>query len=214
MISYKNYIKRFFEIERECGHENYLCEILIPFLRACCPEGVKIVPVFDDRKTGPKTDNITELKRRFDFICAKKKTGKYVVPDYIFVDEEYSFFTPRQPYLMVEAKWPRFLKDGKCYLNLTKRIKEFETELKPEIEAFNIGAVLFTDGITWMILALKDGCIIEKEGYKTKRLFKLSEDETYYRTNYYETVTDDGVFEEIKQKIKELLLKKRMSKKV
>lgn len=42
-------------------------------------------------ETGQKTDNETHALRRMKTICTIKEDGNYVVADYIFVPEDYSF---------------------------------------------------------------------------------------------------------------------------
>lgn len=70
-ISFDYFMNRLFEIINDCNHENYLGEVIIPFLRSCCIEETKIVPVYDDQASGPKTDNETEIKKRMKTICVK-----------------------------------------------------------------------------------------------------------------------------------------------
>lgn len=53
-ISFDYFMNRLFEIINDCNHENYLGEVIIPFLRSCCIEDTKIVPVYDDRASGLK----------------------------------------------------------------------------------------------------------------------------------------------------------------
>lgn len=38
-ISFDYFMNRLFEIINDCNHENYLGEVIIPFLRSCCIEG-------------------------------------------------------------------------------------------------------------------------------------------------------------------------------
>ena len=128
-------MNRLFEIINDCNHENYLGEVIIPFLRSCCIEETKIVPVYDDRASGPKTDNETEIKKRMKTICAPKEDGGYAVPDYIFVPKEYSFGNPKTPYLMVETKKPILWKNGIYYVDLKNQIAlayEGESQLLDE----------------------------------------------------------------------------------
>lgn len=180
-ISFDYYINRLFEIIYECNHENYLGEVIIPLLRSCCIEGTKIVPVYDDRASGPKTDNETEIKKRMKTICAPKENGEYAVPDYIFVPKEYSFWNPMKPYLMVETKKPTLLKDGIYYRDLGDQLLENKQQLEAEIKAFGRGHVIFTDGITWMFLKIENDKIIESKAYKTIRLVNLHD--PYYKAN-------------------------------
>ena len=180
-ITFDEFISRLFELRAECNHEHYLCEIFIPFLKSCSIDGVKIVPVFDDRATGPKTEATTPTKERMATICAKKDDGNYVVPDYIYVPLEYSFNNPMNPYLMVETKKPAILDDGIHYRDLSDYISENESEIRAEINAFNRGYVLFTDGLTWMFLTIVDDQIVESPKYETIRL--IDKYEKYHKTN-------------------------------
>ena len=180
-ISFDYFMNRLFEIINDCNHENYLDEVIIPFLRSCCIEDTKIVPVYDDRASGPKTDNETEIKKRMKTICAPKEDGGYAVPDYIFVPKEYSFGNPKTPYLMVETKKPILWKNGIYYVDLKNQIPENKQQLEAEIKAFGRGYVIFTDGITWMFLKIENDEIIESEEYKTIRLVNLLS--SYYSAN-------------------------------
>lgn len=180
-ISFDYYIKRLFEIIYECNHENYMGEVIIPLLRSCCIEDTKIVPVYNDRATGPKTENETEIKKRMKIISAPKENGEYAVPDYIFVPREYSFWKPMAPYLMVETKKPTLLKDGIYYRDLKDQLLENKQQLEAEIKAFGCGYVVFTDGITWMFLKIENSEIVESKDYKTIRLVNLLD--AYYKTN-------------------------------
>ena len=67
-----------------------------------------------------------------------------------------SFKNLINPYLMVETKKPIILKDGVHYAALENFIAANKAELSSEINAFNRGYVLFTDGITWMFLMMND----------------------------------------------------------
>ncbi len=108
------FITRLIEIHRDCNHEQYLSEVFIPLFQMCCSERLKIVPIYDDRSCGPRTENQTESKKRMHTICAHKGDDKHVVPDYIFVPKDYSFSNPIQPLLMVETKNAVFIKDETC----------------------------------------------------------------------------------------------------
>lgn len=44
----------------------------------CCSEKLKIVPIYDDRSCGPRTENQTESKKRMRTICAPKDDDEYV----------------------------------------------------------------------------------------------------------------------------------------
>jgi len=193
-ITYSQYINRLDELLRDCLREEYLAEIFIPFLRMCCPEGVKIIPIFDDRKSGPKTDNETAFKERMKKICALREDGSsYIVPDYIFVSEEYTVSNPVKPYLMVETKMPRTLKDGKCYRPLKDLLSErkINDELNTEIKS--CGIVIFTDGISWMFLTQNEnGELMSLPGYNTISFVTLKGE--YYKTHYapFKKMTRNG----------------------
>lgn len=182
LITYKSFTQRLIEIWRESYHENYFCEIFIPFLKMCCINDTKLVPVFNDRATGSKTVNDTDYKKRMKIICADKGNGQYVVPDYIFVPSSYTFFKPEKPYLMVETKKPVLLKDGECYRNLKDSIEKYKDELDAEINASAKGYLLYTDGITWMFLKHEDNKIVESKEYPTITLADKSG--SYYKANY------------------------------
>ncbi len=180
LISFDYYMDRLFEISKDCNHENYLGEIIIPLLRSCCIEGIKVVPIYDDRATGPKVD--TPIKKRMETICAPYN-GKYVVPDYIFVPQEYSFENPKTPYLMVETKKPRII-DGsdKYYKKLSYQSENIMKQLKAEIDAFGRGYVIFTDGITWEFLEIRSGKIEESEKHNTISLVNMDMQKQHYYT--------------------------------
>lgn len=179
-ISYGFFMKRLFELHYDCNHEHYLSEVFVPFFQMCSTDNTKIVPIFDDRSCGPRTDNETESKRRMKTICAKKENGEYVVPDYIYVPSEYSFANPQKPYLMVETKNPvLIIREETHYRDLSHYVIDNQTELRAEIEA--CGYVVFTDGITWMFLEERDGEIVESDTYGTIRL--VNKFESYYKTN-------------------------------
>ncbi len=184
LITFTSFMQRLIEIWRDCSNENYLCEIFIPFLKMCCIEGTKIVPVFDDRAMGPKPKNETDHKKHMKTIGADKGDGEYIVPDYIFVPADYTYFNSKKPYLMVEAKAPAFLKDGKCYRDLEDSIQYNKIEIDAEIEACNKGYVLYTDGITWMFLKHEGNKIVESKDYPTIRL--VNKFEPYHKTKYIE----------------------------
>lgn len=197
-VSYDIYIKRLLEIQKDCNREQYLSEVIIPVLRMCCLDGIKIIPVYDDRATGRKTEKETIFKRRMNTICATKEAGGYVVPDYIFVEKEYSFATPKEPLLMVETKNPIITKGGK-YRKLEEFIQKYESELFEEIKA--CGCVIYTDGITWMFLEIENDKIIESKNYETVRLVNLHE-----KTNKVYRFTILSGTEEWKKLIKNIRL--------
>lgn len=153
LISFEEYTNRFEEIKNDCPQEVYFTEIILPFLRMCCPEGVKVVPIFADRRTGPKTTNKSHANTRMDFICAKNEEnakGGYIVPDFIFVPQKYSYAKPCKPYMMVETKLPYVFVEKKQeykYIGLQSHINKKPIELLAETRA--CGGVIITDGIAW-----------------------------------------------------------------
>lgn len=171
-VSYDVYIKRLLEIQRDCNREQYLAEVIIPVLKMCCLDNLKIVPVYDDRATGRKTENETVCKKRMKTICAVKEDGGYVVPDYIFVERDYFFDNPKKPVLMVETKNPVII-NGERYRKLEDTLLIYESELIEEIKA--CGCLIYTDGITWMFLEIEAGKIIESKKYKKVCLVNLHE---------------------------------------
>lgn len=181
-ITLEYFIQRLFELYTDCNREEYYAEVFVPFFRMCCPDSSKIIPMYDDRKSGKKTDIETNATKRMKTICAVKKNGKYVVPDFIYVPNEYSYANPCKPYVMIETKSPVFLKDGKYYRPLDCWIdKETIPEITAEINA--CGTLIFTDGITWKFLSLnKNKKIIENPEYKQIELIKVNYDDKYYKT--------------------------------
>lgn len=179
-ISYLDFITRLTEIHRDCNHEHYLSEVFIPFFQMCCSEKLKIVPIYDDRSCGPRTENQTKSKKRMHTICAPKGDDEYVVPDYIFVTKSYSFSNPIKPLLMVETKNPVFIKDETVYRKLSDFVVDNKSELLAEISSCKY--VIFTDGITWMFLEERDGEIIESNKYPSITLVDFHQ--AYYKTNY------------------------------
>lgn len=172
-LSFCEYIKRLRELIRDCSREEYLSEIFMPFFRMCCTEKSKIIPIFDDRKCGKHTENETAFSNRMLTICAMKADGKtYVVPDFIFVHNDYTYKNPIKPYFMVETKMPSTLKEGETYRCLKNKIRDNKEQLKDEIKS--CGIVIFTDGFVWMFLELDDsGNIVNK--YNPICLLELGE---------------------------------------
>ena len=74
-IEYQTYIERLKEICLDTIHENYLAEVLIPLLRSSCINGIKIVPVFDDRASGARPKTVTKTRKRMEIISAKTENG-------------------------------------------------------------------------------------------------------------------------------------------
>lgn len=170
MISFESYCNKLLEIHRDCRREEYMSEAILPLLRMCCPAGVKVVPVFDDRAVGKKSKDETARTRVMKAIGAQKPNNNgYVVPDYIFVPDNYSYDAPKSPFLMVETKLPNIIEkeDGSLLYadDLSRRFKSYKSELSAEIKA--CGCVIFTDGFSWMFLEERDGNIIQSEQYKT-----------------------------------------------
>lgn len=187
-ITFDTYIKRLFELYRDCNREVYYAEILIPFLKMCSPRNAKIIPVYDDRNPGKlaESEELTDTRKRMNIICAPKGENKYVVPDYIYVSEEYSFRKPCKPYIMVETKLPIFLKDGEYYRALEDAINDSKDEIRAEIRA--CGTLIFTDGITWMFLCLNEKQEIVNE-LKPIKLVNFN-GVTYYKTEGIEIKYD------------------------
>lgn len=105
-------------------------------------------------------------------ICALKEDGGYVVPDYIFVEQDYSYDNPKNPVLMVETKKPIVI-NGERYRKLEESLEKYKSELYEEIKA--CGCVIYTDGITWMFLEIEDDKIIESKKFETVCLVNLHE---------------------------------------
>lgn len=178
-ISFEKYMDRLYELSQDCNQEVYYSEIFIPFLRMCCMENTKIIPVYNDRNSGHKTDSLSTNKERMRIISATKENGDYVVPDFIFVPREYSFENPCKPYLMVETKCPIFLKGGRNYRDLEDKIGENKCQLIAEIKSCD--CVIFTDGITWMFLVLNEkNEIVEHSDFEAIRL--VEQGKPYYKT--------------------------------
>ncbi|WP_129582136.1 hypothetical protein [Clostridium niameyense] len=179
-ISFQKYMDRLYEISQDCNQEVYYSEIFMPFLRMCCTKDTKIIPVYNDRNSGPKSDNPSTNKERMRIICASNENGGYIVPDFIFVPKEYSFINPCKPYLMVETKCPILsLKGVSYYRDLEDYIRKNKCELTAEIKS--CGCVIFTDGITWMFLVLNErNEIVEHSDFEAIRL--VEQYESHYKT--------------------------------
>lgn len=200
LISYDVYIKRLLELQNDCNHEQYLAEVILPVLKMCCLDGIKIIPVYDDRATGRRTENETFCKKRMKRICAQKEEGGYVVPDYIFVEADYSFNNPKKPVMMIETKNPVVI-DGDRYRKLEDSLLTYKSELTAEIE--NCGYVIYTDGITWMFLEIINGQIVESEKYKTIRLITLHE--RVNKVYRFSTLSQTSEWKNLIQNIRNLL---------
>ena len=164
------------------SREEYLAEIVIPFLKSVCPKDAKVVPVFADRNVGPKNNNNERMKT----ICATDG-DEYVVPDFLIVPEEYSYENPVKPIVMIETKKPLILNLGKDRLAYKDVLKALESsdkmkeEVMAEIKA--CGKLIFTDCITWAFLSLEDGKIVEDDKYDTIRLLSI------HKTDYVDSET-------------------------
>lgn len=207
-LSYTLYMERLNELLRDCTREEYLSEVLMPFFRMCCPENTKIIPVFDDRKSGPKVENDTEFKKRMETICALKDDNTYTVPDYIFVSNEYTVSNPIKPIIMVETKMPQILRDGNFYRPLQDTVKNNLGELLAEINS--CGAIIYTDGITWMFLCLNEnGEIVELDGYETICLVDINFEKKYYSTYEIKLLIENKKWEDLIFAIKRLVKSKQ-----
>ena len=62
-MSFEEYYNRLIEIVRDTAHEAYMMDVILPLLRMCCVNEIKVVPVFDDRAVGRKTEEekVTEF---------------------------------------------------------------------------------------------------------------------------------------------------------
>ncbi len=214
-MTYDEYISRLFEIHRDCDREQYYAEIIKPFLDICCPDGVKVVPVYDDRRTGKKdASSTTDYAKRMEIICAKRsnKIGDYVVPDFIYVSREYTFIAPKKPIIMIEQKVPMLSEDGKGYRPLSIEYlnsnQKLINELSTEIRACK--KVICTDGITWMVLEKKKGKLVECNDYTEMSLVELKKDvyinpATNRKWNEYRYYELDSTRWGITEKIKSLV---------
>lgn len=194
----------------------------------CCPEKVKVVPVFDDRAVGHRSDKNTKLKNRLNTICALKPNEVgYIVPDYIFVPETYSFEEPKKPYVMVEIKSPLLICKDKewFYKDLTyqKNNKKVLNELELESRACEI--VIFTDGITWMFLSWNEekNCLVNASNFKPVSLVEIIQSEKNNPEKYNQRkdckytkikwLKSDDNYNIVVNKIKNIILEKKNAKK-
>lgn len=171
-LSFEEYYNMLIDIVRDTAHEAYMMEVILPLLRMCCVDGIKVVPVFDDRAVGRKTEEESFVKKRMKTISAPSGTS-YVVPDYIFVPKDYSYHNPMKPLLMVETKFPNMkIKDDSLqYVYLSDSIPENYSQIEAEIDACKY--VVFTDGFTWMFLTKdKNGKITESQNYPSISLLR------------------------------------------
>lgn len=156
-ITFNEYKDLLNEIMLISPKEQYLHEIFMPVLRMSCPEGVVVVPVFDDRNTGRKSvsEKVVCHKNHMTNISAVNG-NKRAVPDYIFMPAEYTYKNScnmdmkdkLKPIVMVETKLPKITKNGK-YVPLSKELNKYKSELEAEYDACN-GNLIFTDGIMWI----------------------------------------------------------------
>ena len=171
-LSFEEYYNMLIDIVRDTAHEAYMMEVILPLLRMCCVNEIKVVPVFDDRAVGRKTNKERKVLDRMKTISAPNGSS-YVVPDYIFVPKDYSYHNPMKPLLMVETKLPNMkIKDDSLqYVYLSDSIPENYSQIEAEIDACKY--VVFTDGFTWMFLTKdKNGKITESQNYPSISLLK------------------------------------------
>lgn len=181
-MSFEEYYNMLIEIVRDTSHEAYMMEVILPLLRMCCVDGIKVVPVFDDRAVGRKTNKERKVLDRMKTISAPNGSS-YVVPDYIFVPKDYSYSNPKKPLLMVETKRPNIeIKDDSLqYVDLIDSIQYYDSQIKAEINACKY--VVVTDGFTWLFLTKdKNGKIIKdkesvsllRKGKRNRKIYEAS----------------------------------------
>ena len=163
-ITYEFFMDRLLQIYKECRLEVYYAEIFMPLFIMCETDDAKIVPVYNNRRTGPRTDNETDFDKVMYTIRAVVGEDS-VVPDYIYVSKDYSFDNPSKPYVIIETKAPIFECINNNYYYKKLRIdKKIENELRIEVQS--CGKVILTDGITWMFW-------VWEEDIKLKEVVKL-----------------------------------------
>ena len=181
-MSFEEYYNKLIEIVRDTAHEAYMMEVILPLLRMCCVDDIKVVPVFDDRAVGRKTKKENSVLKRMKTISAPNESS-YVVPDYIFVPKDYSYSNPMKPLLMVETKLPNIVikDDSLLYVDLIDSIHNYDSQIKAEINACKY--VVVTDGFTWLFLTKdKNGEIIEayrsvsllRKGKRNRKIYEVS----------------------------------------
>ncbi len=181
-ISFEEYYNMLIEIVRDTSHEAYMMEVILPLLRMCCVDDIKVVPVFDDRAVGRKTNKERKVLDRMKTISAPNGSS-YVVPDYIFVPKDYSYDNPKKPILMVETKLPNIVikDDSLLYVDLNDSIRKYDSQIKAEINACKY--VVVTDGFTWLFLTKdKNGEIIKayrsvsllRKGKRNRKIYEVS----------------------------------------
>lgn len=181
-ISFEEYYNMLIEIVRDTSHEAYMMDVILPLLRMCCVDDIKVVPVFDDRAVGRKTNKERKVLDRMKTISAPNGSS-YVVPDYIFVPKDYSYDNPKKPLLMVETKLPNIVikDDSLLYVDLMDSIRNYDSQIKAEINACKY--VVVTDGFTWLFLTKdKNGKIIKdkesvsllRKGKRNRKIYEAS----------------------------------------
>lgn len=207
--NYSQYINLIQELYLDIRGEVYYDEVFRAVLRKCCIDTIKVVPVYNDRNVGRRTDNKGNNAKRLGIICAKSNGDNVVVPDYIFVPCEYTYDNPKRPYLMVETKKPLLVKreDKWYYRELTETIEANKPQLCAEIAACN--GVLYTDGIQWFYLKYKDE---ETKEIDYKKLFcgvEIKKEEKMYKRKdckYYEiSETNSAKSTDLYEKVKKIL---------
>ncbi|WP_405346575.1 hypothetical protein [Ruminococcus sp.] len=181
-ISFEEYYNMLIEIVRDTSHEAYMMDVILPLLRMCCVDDIKVVPVFDDRAVGRKTNKERKVLDRMKTISAPNGSS-YVVPDYILVPKDYSYDNPKKPLLMVETKLPNIVikDDSLLYVDLMDSIRNYDSQIKAEINACKY--VVVTDGFTWLFLTKdKNGKIIKdkesvsllRKGKRNRKIYEAS----------------------------------------
>ncbi|MBQ1897929.1 MAG: hypothetical protein II163_02035 [Ruminococcus sp.] len=209
-MSFEEYYNRLIEIVRDTAHEAYMMDVILPLLRMCCVNEIKVVPVFDDRAVGRKTNKERKVLDRMKTISAPNGSS-YVVPDYIFVPKAYSYRNYMKPLLMVETKLPNIVikDDSLLYVDLNDSFRKYDSQIKAEINACKY--VVVTDGFTWLFLTKdKNGEIIEDEAYPSVSLLRKGK----CNRKIYEVSkkVNPPEWEEIPKTIKKLLKKLKPSK--
>ena len=209
-MSFEEYYNRLIEIVRDTAHEAYMMDVILPLLRMCCVNEIKVVPVFDDRAVGRKTNKERKVLDRMKTISAPSGTS-YVVPDYIFVPKDYSYHNPMKPLLMVETKLPNIVikDDSLLYVDLNDSFRKYDSQIKAEINACKY--VVVTDGFTWLFLTKdKNGEIIEDKHYRSVSLLRKGK----HNRKIYEVSkkVNPPEWEKIPETIKSLLEELKPSK--
>ena len=209
-MSFEEYYNRLIEIVRDTAHEAYMMDVILPLLRMCCVNEIKVVPVFDDRAVGRKTNKERKVLDRMKTISAPNGSS-YVVPDYIFVPKAYSYRNYMKPLLMVETKLPNIVikDDSLLYVDLNDSFRKYDSQIKAEINACKY--VVVTDGFTWLFLTKdKNGEIIEDKHYRSVSLLRKGK----HNRKIYEVSkkVNPPEWEKIPETIKSLLEELKPSK--